>query len=670
MMERDDFVPVRNRPGQHGRAPLHWRYGLPATYGLMRRLVLALCCGIAAFVLPGAAPVVAAEAGGSKIALVIGNGAYAGVGELSNPVNDATDVAAKLRQLGFDVTLRTDADYLTMRRALTDFGRQVKEGSVVLFYYAGHGMQVRGKNYLLPVDARIQIENDVGTEAMDVDFLLDKLSPARLSVVILDACRNNPFERRFRGGSGAGLAHMAAPTGTLIAYSTAPGKVAADGEGRNGLYTGELLKAMSVPGLQVEDVFKQVRSSVVKLSGDTQTPWEASSLTGSFYFIAQATASLPSAKGAPSGEELLWAQLDEKRPCEYAVYLERYPKGRYAKLARFRLTDCVPETPRLAASPSVAVPAREAPKPPATATLTMKETAAATAAPGSPPEAGEDAAWAQAERANTLAAYQDYLRSYPDGSYAAQARSQLARLKRAEAKKSLGKVIKDCEICPELVEIPAGRFEMGSSHGAPVERPVHDVVIRRGFALGRTEVTQGQWNAIMGSNPSRFSSCGDTCPVENVSWADVQIFLQRLNAKSGQQYRLPSEAEWEYAARAGTSSHYSWGDDLGQNNANCDGCGSAWDKRSTAPAASFAPNGFGLYDMHGNVAEWVADCWNEDYDGAPEDGSAWADEDCTDHVLRGGSWGQSPRFIRAATRNWGTPAKRVDTRGFRIARSL
>jgi hypothetical protein len=246
MMERDDFVPTGNRPGQQWRERLHWRYGQQGLHGLMRRVLLALCCGIAACMLLGAAPVVAAEAGGSKIALVIGNGAYAGVGELSNPVNDAIDVAAKLRQLGFDVTLRTDADYLTMRRALTDFGRQVKEGSVVLFYYAGHGMQVRGKNYLLPVDARIQIENDVGTEGMDVDFLLDKLSPARLSLVILDACRNNPFERRFRGGSGAGLAHMAAPTGTLIAYSTAPGKVAADGEGRNGLYTGELLKAMSV----------------------------------------------------------------------------------------------------------------------------------------------------------------------------------------------------------------------------------------------------------------------------------------------------------------------------------------------------------------------------------------------------------------------------------------
>jgi hypothetical protein len=148
------------------------------------------------------------------------------------------------------------------------------------------GDQVRGRNYLLPVDARIQIENDVSTEAIDADFVLDKLNDANLSMVILDASRNNPFERRFRSGSGAGLAHMAAPTGALIAYSTAPGKVAADGEGRNGLYTGELLKAISLPGLQVEDIFKRVRANVIKLSDATQPPWEASSLTGNLYFAA------------------------------------------------------------------------------------------------------------------------------------------------------------------------------------------------------------------------------------------------------------------------------------------------------------------------------------------------------------------------------------------------
>lgn len=588
-----------------------------------------------------------------RIALVIGNGRYTGGGSLANPVNDATDMAAKLRQLGFQVTLRTDADYMAMRRALTDFGRQIKEGTVALFFYAGHGMQVRGKNYLLPVDARIQIENDVGTEAMDVDFLLDKLSQARLSMVILDACRNNPFERRFRSGSGAGLAHMAAPTGTLIAYATAPGKVAADGEGRNGLYTGELLKAMSLPGLQVEDVLKHVRASVVRLSGDTQTPWEASSLTGSFYFIEGGGRTPEIRQNVPSDEDELWAKLDEKRPCEYAIYLDRYPQGRYAQLAKLRAADC-------AAAGSVSAAVQPAP-----AASTPIAVDVSSRGQGS-----EEDAWGQAERANTIEAYLAYMKTFPAGNYLDQAKARLARLKRAEAMRQLGKSFRDCADCPEMVIIPGGRFEMGSSHGAVSERPVHDVSIVHAYALGRTEVTQGQWRAIMGGNPSRFSNCGDNCPVENVSWDDVQVFLQRLNAKAGKQYRLPTEAEWEYGARAATTSHYSWGDEVGSANANCDGCGSQWDNRSTAPTASFSPNAFGLYDMHGNVSEWVHDCWNEDYEGAPDDGSALVYEACSEHVARGGSWGQNPRFMRSATRNWGTSGKRLDTRGFRLAQTL
>ncbi|MDD5175305.1 MAG: caspase family protein [Sterolibacterium sp.] len=404
-----------------------------------------------------------------RIALVIGNGAYAGAGVLPNPVNDARDIAAKLKQLGFAVTLSIDADYMMMRRALTDFGRQVTEGTVALFFYAGHGMQVRGKNYLLPVDARIQIENDVGTEAMDVDFLLDKLNLARLSVVILDACRNNPFERRFRGGSGAGLAHMAAPTGTLIAYSTAPGKVAADGDGRNGLYTGELLEALSLPGLQVEDVFKHVRSKVVKLSGNVQTPWEASSLTGSFYF---------NASDAGDRKSLPQTALPAPQPVI---------------------------TNSLAASQPIVAETRTV------ANLTM---------------GSEEDAWQQTEHAKTTEAYLAYMKAFPAGNHYDQAKSRVARLKRDEAKQQLGKVFRDCADCPDMVIIPGGRFEMGSSHGTELERPVHDVNISQIYALGRTEVTQKQWREIMGNNPSRFSSCGDNCPVENASWDDIQFFAE------------------------------------------------------------------------------------------------------------------------------------------------
>jgi hypothetical protein len=275
---------------------------------------------------------------GHRIALIIGNAAYPGTGALKNPANDANDIAAKLRKFNFDVTLKTNVGQRDMLRALTEFGDKVQQGSEVLFFYAGHGMQVRGKNYLIPIDAEIRTENSVSSEAVDVDQLLDKLAAARLSMVILDACRNNPFERRFRGG-GQGLAQINAPTGTLIAYATAPGKVAADGEGRNGLYTAELLTALDTPGIKVEDVFKRVRANVVKKSGEVQTPWESSSLTGDFYFVFQGPATIQM-QPAADPETDYWNEVKASGRKEFfTAYLKEYPQGKYAALARLKLAE-------------------------------------------------------------------------------------------------------------------------------------------------------------------------------------------------------------------------------------------------------------------------------------------------------------------------------------------
>ena len=238
-------------------------------------LVAALLCAFA-----GAAAAASAE---KRVALVVGNDKYA-TAPLRNPVNDATAVAAKLREVGFEVVLRTNVSQRELTRAVRDFGEKVTPGAVALFYYAGHGMQARGKNYLIPVDADITSESSVSIEAIDVERVLDQLGAARVSMVVLDACRNNPYERRFRAGAGAGLAQIDAPAGTLIAYSTAPGKIALDGEGRHAPYTEALLKAMDTPGLRVEDVFKQVRINVLKTTASKQIPWESSSLTGDFVF--------------------------------------------------------------------------------------------------------------------------------------------------------------------------------------------------------------------------------------------------------------------------------------------------------------------------------------------------------------------------------------------------
>jgi hypothetical protein len=244
----------------------------------------------------GSAPMATKE---QRVALVIGNSAYVSA-RLRNPANDARAMAERLKALGFDVTLKTESTRREMDRAIVQFGESLAKGGVALFYFAGHGLQVRGRNFLLPIDAEISTEAAVRSEAVDVEQVLDQLGPVSLSMVILDACRNNPFERRFRGIGDGGLAQIDAPKGTLIAYATAPGRTAADGTGENGVYTRELLRALEKPGLKVEDVFKQVRINVSRETNDTQVPWEASSLVGEFYFRADTT--------TPSQEERLRVQ--------------------------------------------------------------------------------------------------------------------------------------------------------------------------------------------------------------------------------------------------------------------------------------------------------------------------------------------------------------------------
>ena len=211
-----------------------------------------------------------------------------------------------------------------------------------------------------------------------------------------------------------------------------------------------------------------------------------------------------------------------------------------------------------------------------------------------------------------------------------------------------GTAFRDCPECPEMVVVPAGSFMMGSpSHEAGRdndEGPAHRVTIAKPFAVGKYEVTFAEWDACVADGGCGGHRPGDKGwgrgrrPAINVNWDDAKAYVRWLSDKTGKQYRLPSEAEWEYAARAGTTTRYSWGDEVGRNRANCDGCGSLWDNEQTAPAGSFRANVFGLHDVHGNVWEWVEDCWSGNYLGAPADGSAWESGDCSRRVLRGGSW--------------------------------
>ena len=279
-----------------------------------------------------------------RVALVIGNGAYKD-SPLMNPVNDARDMAAALRGMGFEVIFGENLSQTDMKRNIHAFGEKIRNGGVGLFYYAGHGIQVRGSNYLIPVDATITSEEEVEYESVNAGQLLSQMAAARnrLNIVILDACRNNPFARSFRSAE-KGLASIDAPSGTLIAYATAPGSVASDGAGRNGLYTQELLKYMKQPDVGIEQLFKQVRAAVRSRTEGKQTPWESSSLEGDFYFSSTTNSTNVAKKNPPATfdpatvELSFWESIKNSNDVEdYKEYLAKYPTGTFAGLARNKI---------------------------------------------------------------------------------------------------------------------------------------------------------------------------------------------------------------------------------------------------------------------------------------------------------------------------------------------
>jgi len=537
---------------------------------------------------------------GNRLALVIGNAIYK-TSPLRNPVNDAHDIARTLNQLGFEVIHKENANQRTMENSISRFGRQLrKQGGVGLFYFAGHGIQVNGRNYLIPVDAKIETESDVRFEAVDAGRVLGKMEDAGndLNIVILDACRDNPFARSFRTSS-KGLARMDAPKGSLIAYATAPGSVAADGEERNGIYTKYLLKHMATPGSKVEEVLKRVRVDVINETNEKQIPWEASSLTGEFYFAPKRGIAVvkrppvePQRLERDEGLEKEREQLERERQELERLKIEIERKKLEAERKRL-----------------------------------------------------------EAEKENLAIS---------------------KRPPKAESKRTFTN-----SIGMKFVLIPEGTFMMGSPSDEPGrwnnERQ-HRVTLSKGFYIQTTEVTQGQWRSIMGSNPSHFKSCGDNCPAEQFSWNDCQDFIRRLNQKEGtNKYRLPTEAEWEYACRAESTTAFANGGITELKCAydpNLDAmgwyCGNSGGK--THPVGQKKPNAWGLYDMHGNVWEWCQDRYEKNYPTGhvtdPKGPSSG-----TGRVLRGGSWDYSARYCRSALRGWGRPGYRAYM-GFRVARAF
>jgi len=585
--------------------------------------------------------VATACAGAERIALVIGNGAYEDA-PLHNARNDAEDMAELLERLGFAVDLALDVNRSTFVARLTAFARRTPGAQAALFYYAGHGVQVNKTNYLLPVDATLEHETELAQTVELVDHVLSGMR-GTVNLAFLDACRNNPFGPRLAGSMGTRSAVVGrglAPVerrqmhGTFIAFATAEGEVAADGEGRNSPFTFALKRHLPTRGATIDSVMNRVRAD---LASRDQEPWTRTSLKTDFYFVPPAEGPSVRTESAP-------------QPGTDAPFtVETEPWGALVQLVGH-------STPYRA---GVRLPAGEYQ---VEASAVGYETRRTTLRHGGSPTTHRVILRRAAPKVEVGERFRDRLTSGGEG--------------------------------PLMVVVPAGSFVMGSqSHEKgrhDNEGPVHRVRFQVPFAVGVYEVTFAEWDAC-----EEAGGCGGhipedkgwgrrTQPVVNVSWDDARSYVAWLSQETGEKYRLLSESEWEYAARAGTRTARPWGEgESGQcrhaNGADASAKG-RWTYRKkaacrdghvhTAPVGSFAANGWGLHDMLGNVSEWTEDCWNGSYAGAPSDGSAWEHGDCGLRRHRGSSWYSAPSNVRVAHRGDRSTDSRADFIGFRVARTL
>jgi formylglycine-generating enzyme required for sulfatase activity len=646
--------------------------------GLVRTLLLSALAVLG--VVLHSAPAVAEK----RIALVIGNSAYQHVAPLRNPRNDATLIAETLRGLGFGLVggrAQLDLDKRGVDAAVQDFGKLLEGADVGLFYYAGHGVQVRGANYLVPTGADPTKEADVDFQMLDTTLVLRQMESAgtKLNLVILDACRNNPFGGRGLRGTDSGLAQMRAPEGTLISFATQPGNVSLDGADGNSPYTKALAHIIRRPGLDVFRVFNEVGLAVMQATGNAQQPWVSTSpIKGEFYFAAA-----PAASASPA-DEVLWNTIkDSDVVALFEEFRRRFPSSGHAGEALV-LIERLKKSGVAVVAPSgtIAVPgsavesAAIAPPQPLAAPCGGATLASVASRPAQPLSAGEECALAPKT------------------------------------------IFKECAECPEMVVVPAGAFTMGSPASEAgrqdFESPEHTVTFSRPFAVGKFHVTVDEFAAfVTATGYDAGSECWDLkdelsrqswrnpgyhqngkYPVACVSWEDANAYVAWLAQRTGKPYRLLSEAEWEYAARArttpGPAPRYFFGDDEREmcryGNGVDQTMKSYLKKRGpvdnipflscsdgytfASPVGSLLPNVFGLYDMHGNVWQWTDDCFHDSYRDAPTHGSAWTMGDCNRRILRGGSWSSPALALRSAVRDWNSSDHRYMTYGFRAARTL
>ena len=682
----------------------------------------------------------AAALAAGRVALVVGNGTYGHIGRLPNPGNDAADMGAALRRLGFDVTTVRDANRVAMTEALRVFTRASAGADVSLVFYAGHGLEMDGVNYLVPVDARLERDTDVRFEAVELDDVLASTVGAGLRVVILDACRNNPLARSMQRtgasrsvsrGSFGGLDESLLGDETLVAYAAAAGTTADDGEGRNSPYTSALLSHLEQP-LEIGLLFREVRARVLEATGGRQRPHEYASLLGEHYLRA-AVGTDPRAVETALGLDRAARRLVQEGLAR-AGFSPGPADGVFGPASRaairgWQASRGTTATGYLDAAGAAALGAPV----PAPALDAVAASAATVSEPAAALARAETVFWESMRDSTSGSDFEAYLARWPTGIYAPLATSRLAALRAAAAPAGVdpprarepGEVFQDCPTCPELVVIPAGTFLMGSDQrddeSSDNERPRHRVTVDR-FALGVHEVTRDEYQAFVAATgrdagdrcyafdadderfdwreeaswrSPGFSQAGDH-PVVCVNWEDAQAYVRWLSSETGEAYRLPSESEWEYAARAGTTTRRYWGDDPDDGCAYANGADRTAKRRFdgwliadctdgvlwTSPVGAYEPNAFGLQDMLGNVWEWVEDCWHDDYDDAPRDGSAWTrGGDCGRRRLAkdvGGCspaamttsrerhrWARMRRARSGSTTCWGTSRNGWRTAGIR-----
>ncbi|OAD19441.1 secreted protein containing Sulphatase-modifying factor [Candidatus Thiomargarita nelsonii] len=551
-----------------------------------------------------------------RVALIIGNGTYSKKEEvLPNPPNDADDMAKVLKQVGFEVMLFKNLSLEAMENAIEEFGEKLRKGGTGLFYFAGHGVQYQGENYLFPIGAMRSVSavGHLRHKTMNVDYILATMADARnnLNIVILDACRNNPFARSLFSKRGIknrnGLAMMEVPSGTLIAYATRPNKTALDSiGGRNSPYVKYLKQELPKPGLSILEMLTNVRVAVKKATKNRQAPGFYSELDRKFCFVA---------------------------PCGQTSPYQAVPAHKRVDRDRDGVADSEDKCPD----------------------NTSAEKAQGVDKRGCPLDRDQD----------KVADYRDECLGTSAGVKVKENGCPVPAAPTSTGKYFRSR-LKDGSEGPEMVWIPAGSFKMGDMNvtvtsfqggGDSDERPVHRVSITQRFAIGRYEVTFAEYDkfaeATGREKPNDRGWGRGNRPVINVSWDDAVAYTEWLSQQTGKQYRLPSEAEWEYAARAGTTTKYWWGNTASHEYANygadscCSGLAKGKDRwKYTAPVGSFASNPFGLYDTAGNVWEWCADSWHGTYKGAPTDGQVWRGGDENYRVLRGGSWFNKPWVAR------------------------